>query len=45
VAGAWGVDAQFGDRGCGTAVAAATDDGHFATKDGEQVAGDRVAVK
>src|ERR1700727_266587 len=41
-----GVDAQLGDCRCGTAVeAAADDDGHLATEDGEQVAGDCVAVK
>ena len=41
-----GVDAQLGDCGCGTAVAAAADDGsHLPAEDGEQVAGDRIAVK
>jgi hypothetical protein len=41
-----GVDAQLGDCGWGTAVEAASDDdGHLATEDGEQVAGDRIAVE
>jgi hypothetical protein len=41
-----GVHTQLGDYGCGTAVkTAADDDGHLATEDGEQVAGDRVAIE
>ena len=41
-----GVDAQLGDRGCSTAVAAAADDGsHLPAEYGEQVAGERIAVK
>jgi hypothetical protein len=40
------VNTQFGDRGCSTAIEAAADDGrHVATKDGEQVAGDRIAIE
>jgi hypothetical protein len=41
-----GVYTQLGDRGCSTAVAAATDDGgHLPAVYGEQVAGDRIAIE
>jgi hypothetical protein len=41
-----GVYTQLGDRGCSSAVAAATDDGgHLPAVYGEQVAGDRIAIE